>query len=61
MPMSAWLPPGLIVAALVLGLTGVPDRLGLIGASQGLLIGALICAPIFLLKLWRENRTRRDD
>ena len=59
--MRDWLPAGLIIAALALGLSGVPDRLGLVGASQGLLIGALICAPIWLFKLWRENRARRDD
>lgn len=59
--MSQWYPPGLIVAALVLGLTGLPDRLGLIGASQGLLIGALVCAPIWLFKTWRENRRPRGD
>ncbi|PZQ17189.1 MAG: hypothetical protein DI565_07405 [Ancylobacter novellus] len=59
--MREWLSPGLIVAALVLGLTGLPDRIGLIGASQGLLIGAAICAPLWLFKFWRESRGRRED
>jgi len=59
--MGVWLPPTLLVAALVLGLTGLPDRLGLLGASRGLLIGAAVCGPLYLFKLWRESRRRGPD
>ena len=55
------LPAAMLGAALLLALTGVLDRAGLDGASRGLGIGAMICAPIWLLSLWRRSRPPRED
>ena len=54
--MRDYLPPAMILAALVAYFTGALDRLGLEGAGQGLAIGALICAPIWLFNVWRRSR-----
>lgn len=61
MSLADWAPPALIVTALLAYLTGALDRLGLEGAGQGLGIGALICAPIWLAGLWRRSRRERDE
>ena len=49
-------PPAMIAAALLVWTTGAADRPGLEGVGQGLGVGALICAPIWLLSLWRRSR-----
>jgi hypothetical protein len=62
--MRDYVPPTLLIGALALALSGVLDRAGLAGASQGLAIGAAICAPVWLFNLWRRSRgdrSRRDD
>jgi hypothetical protein len=50
----------MIAAALALWATGLPDRWGFVGASQGLGLGAAICAPLWLLSLFRRSR-KGDD
>ncbi|MGA0533461.1 hypothetical protein [Hansschlegelia sp. KR7-227] len=52
--------PALLAAAVLAWATGALDRIGLEGAGQGLLIGAAVCAPIWLLGLYRRSRERRD-
>lgn len=59
--MRDWLPPLLLASAALLAVTGLPDRAGLDGASQGLGLGVAICAPIWLFNLWRRSRRPRDD
>lgn len=54
------IPPALIAAALIAWATGALDSAGLQGAGQGLGVGALICAPIWLLSLYRRSHDRRD-
>ena len=61
MPVRDWLPPAMIAAGLLAYITGALDRLGLEGAGQGLGIGALICAPIWLVTIWRRNKDARRD
>jgi len=61
LPIKDWLPPAMIAAALLAYLTGALDRLGLDGAGQGLGVGALVCAPIWLATLWRKSREARRD
>ncbi|WP_020177487.1 hypothetical protein [Methylopila sp. M107] len=52
----------MIAAALVLWGTGLPDRWGFDGASQGLGVGAAVCAPLWLLSVYRRSRSQnRDD
>jgi hypothetical protein len=52
--------PTLLAAAVIAWATGALDRIGLEGAAQGLLIGAAVCAPIWLLGLYRRSRERKD-
>ncbi|MFD1703710.1 hypothetical protein ACFSCV_11935 [Methylopila henanensis] len=49
----------MLVVAVALGLSGVLDRPGLEGLGDGLLLGAAVCAPIWLLGLWRRSRSEK--
>ncbi len=51
----------MIAGALLLWATGLPDRWGFVGASQGLGLGAAICAPMWLLSLYRRARAGRAE
>ena len=59
--MKSYLPPAMILAALAAYFTGALDRLGFEGAGQGLAMGALVCAPIWLFNIWRRSRDDRRD
>jgi hypothetical protein len=54
------IPLAMIAAALALWATGLPDRWGFVGASQGLGVGAAICAPLWALSLFRRSHARND-
>ena len=60
-PPRGLLPPLMLVAALGLGLSGALDRPGFEGVGQGLVIGALVCAPIWLFGQLRKRRGDRRD
>ena len=51
----------MIALAFAAWASGLPDRWGLVGASQGLGIGAAICAPLWILSIFRRSRARPDD
>ncbi|MDR4307111.1 hypothetical protein IHQ68_10815 [Chelatococcus sambhunathii] len=51
----------MIAAAVFLWATGLPDRWGFVGASQGLGLGAAVSAPLWLLSLFRRARSEPGD
>ncbi|GLK67322.1 hypothetical protein [Hansschlegelia plantiphila] len=51
----------MLVAALLAWATGALDRIGLEGAGEGLGIGAAVCAPLWLLSLYRRSRGGRRN
>lgn len=59
--LSDLVPPLLLVAAVLVWATGALDRAGFEGAGQGLLVGAGVCAPLWLLGLFRRSRSRDRD